>query len=333
MSDVAAIVLTVGEQTTGRALASLRAQTLPVDEVVIVDGVRPFHRAFNSGADRVSAPFFVQVDADMVLDPDCVEALRAQMSPTTGIAVGALRDPLMGTIAGVKMFRSSCLEGLRLRDTIGPEVDLYRTLGRLGWLTTYLTGHGLRPMRGPTLGAHLPEYTLDYAFGTYYMLGSMYAHSPDGRGLRWRFTGLRRAAHPMAPVARMAMAHGFLRAETRDIGKPRPRTADAAFLRRLVVRAPHTRVAPRTIRRLMALAIEPLFEAFRELGASLRAASPAALLGCMRVLGQTDEPRSHLAELALGSGALATPAQGGIPVAFERLAATWATEQALERAA
>src|SRR5437763_598224 len=119
MSDVCAVVLTLGEQTTGRALRSLEAQTLPVEEVVIVDGVRPFHRAFNDGADRVPTPFFVQVDADMVLDPACVEVLRSAMAPRIGIAVGALRDPLMGKIAGVKMFRRSCLETLPLRDTVG----------------------------------------------------------------------------------------------------------------------------------------------------------------------------------------------------------------------
>lgn len=336
MSDVGAVVFTLGEQTTSRALASLGAQTLAVEDVLIVDGVRPFHRAFNSGAERVSTPFFVQVDADMVLDPDCVEQLRGGIAPRVGIAVVALRDPLMGRIAGVKMFRRSCLEALRLRDTIGPEIDLYVTLARLGWLTRWLTGHGRRSMRGPTLGAHRPDYSVDYVFGTCYLLGRLFAQREDPSALGWRFTRLRRTAHPMAPVARIAMARGILGCETRDMAKPRPGTADAAFLRRLVVTPPDASFAPGCIRRLTALATEPLVEAFHELGASLRIASHAGLRGCLRVLGETDHPRSLLAEVALGGGALATsppPARRGTPVAFEQLAEAWAADDPLERAA
>jgi hypothetical protein len=52
----------------------------------------------------------VQVDADMVLDPDCFERLRQAMDDDVGMAVGALRDPLLGPIAGVK---------IRLGDTPG----------------------------------------------------------------------------------------------------------------------------------------------------------------------------------------------------------------------
>jgi len=324
VSDVSAVVLALGEETKGRALRSLGAQTLPVEDVVIVDGVRPFHRAFNTGADRVRTPFFVQVDADMVLDPECVEVLRSAMGSRTGIAVGALRDPLMGRIAGVKVFRRSCLETLRLRDTVGPETDHYLALGRLGWLTECLTG--------ATLGAHRPDYTLAYVFGTYYLLGRMYAHRSDARALRWRYSRLRRAAHPLAPVARLAMAHGILGSETRDFAKPRPRIADSTFLACLVARSPDASVTHRRVRRLMARASEPLFEAFSALGASLRASSHEGLRAYLRVLGDIDHSRSLLAEVALGAGALALMPRG-MPVAFNRLAEAWAALDPPERPA
>jgi hypothetical protein len=190
-------------------------------------------------------------------------------------------------------------------------------------------------MRGPTLGTHCPDYTVDYVFGTYYLLGRLYAHREDARALRWRFTQLRRTAHPMAPVARLAMARGIFGSETRDIAKPRPRAADSAFLHRLVVSPEDASVAPGRIQRLMALATEPLFEAFHQLGASLRLASLAGLRVCLRVLGETDHPSSFLAEVALGGGALATspPTPRGIPVALERLAEAWASAVSLEHMA
>jgi hypothetical protein len=303
-SDVGAVVLSLGEPTTGRALASLREQTLPVEDVVIVEGVSPFHRALNAGVARSTKPFVVQVDADMVLDPHCTEVLRHAMAPNVGIAVGALRDPLVGTIAGVKMFRRECFRDLQLRDTIAPEVDFYVELGELGWRTMYLTGHGPRRPPAPTIGDHRPAYTADYVFGTYHPLGTRYVHRADLRGLIWRLRQLRSSSHAMAPVARVAMGHGVFAGETRDVAKPSPSAADSRFLRELAA-TPEAHVSPRRVRRLLALAPQPLVDGFRELGASLRKSSHARFRGCLRLLAEADHRGSLLAEVALCDGALA----------------------------
>lgn len=304
MSDVAAVVLTLGERTTSRAVASLRAQTLPPDDMTVVKGLAPFHRALNAGAERVTTPFFVQVDADMVLDAHCFETLRHAMAPNVGIAVGALRDPLMGTIAGVKMFRRDCFRELRLRDTLAPEVDFYRSLERRGWRTRYVIGHARRRAPVGTLGEHSPEYTADYVFGTYYLLGARYVRQGDMHGLAWRLRQLRHSSHAMAPVARLAMSHGVFGRESRDVAKPRPSPVDSKLLHELAG-IPHADVRPREIRRLLALGPQPLFAGFRELGASLRATSAARLRGFLRLLAETNHERSLLAEVGLGHGALA----------------------------
>ena len=60
-------------------------------EIISVAGVRPFYRALAAGAARVTTPFFIQVDADMVLDEACIERLRDAMTPEIGITVGQLR--------------------------------------------------------------------------------------------------------------------------------------------------------------------------------------------------------------------------------------------------
>jgi hypothetical protein len=331
VSDVSAVVLTLGEETTDRALASVKAQTLPVEQLVMVDRVRPFHLAFNEGAERTRTPFFVQVDADMVLDPDCIQRLRNAIGARTGIAVGALRDPLMGTIAGVKMFRTSCVETVRLRDTVAPEIDHWVALGRRGWVTECLTGRDRRSVDGATLGAHRPNYTVDYVFGTFYRLGRQYAHREDARALRWRYSRLRSSPHPLAPVGRIAMAHGILGRETRDFAKPCPRTDDSVFLGRLA-RSSEDGPVHGQVHRLLALATEPLFDSFHAIGASLRATSHASLRACLRALGDIDSSGSLVAEVALGSGALA-PSPSGIPAALERLAETWAALDTRELAA
>jgi hypothetical protein len=287
-------VLTLGEATTSRALESVRAQTQPVDELVVIDGVTPFHRALNSGAAGVGTPFFVQVDADMVLDPDCFETLRRVMSPGVGIAVGALRDPLGGRIAGVKMFRRECFRDGGLRDRPAPEVDFYTGLARAGWLTRYVVERA-------TLGAHEPACDPDYVFGTYYMLGARYAHRGDVRGLQWRLGQLRRSSHPLAPAARIAIGHGTTGRLTCDAPKPRPPAAAAKLLRELA-HGPEAAVSEAELRDLLSLRPPRLVHGFREHGAALRA---DRLRGSLRVLGEIHSRSSLLAEVALGHGALA----------------------------
>jgi hypothetical protein len=199
VADVGAVVLTVGEATTGRALASLTAQTLPLEEIEVVAGVRPFHRALTAGAEAITTPYVLQVDADMVLDPDCAEVLRAAMTPGVGIAVGLLRDALMGTVVGVKLFRRECFDLVPHRDVLAPEVDFYERLDRLGWQTRYLLRH---------LGDHAPDDSAELVYGRYYLLGARYASRDDPRGLAWRHDRLAHSRHPMAGVARLALGHG-----------------------------------------------------------------------------------------------------------------------------
>lgn len=294
MSDVAAVLLSLGEQTTARALASIREQTYPLDELVLIDGVRPFHRALNKGAARACAPFFVQVDADMVLDPDCFETLRRAMKPDVGIAVGALRDPLGGRIAGVKMFRRECFSLGGLRDRPAPEVDFYTGLARAGWHTACVVERA-------TLGAHEPPYDPGYVFGTYYMLGARYAHRGDFRALQWRLGHLRRSSHSMAPAARIAMCHGTGGQVTRDEAKPQP-SADASRLLHELIHAPEADVSRSELRDLLRQRPPSLFESFHAYGA---AAGGGHLRGCLRVLGEIDHWSSLLGEVALGHGALA----------------------------
>lgn len=93
MRDVTAVVLSIGEPYTERALASLRRQTLTAAETIVVRDVSPFHCALNKGAAQVRTPFFLHVDADMVLDENCIAALRPLMTDRVGMVQGRLRDP------------------------------------------------------------------------------------------------------------------------------------------------------------------------------------------------------------------------------------------------
>jgi hypothetical protein len=216
--DVTAVLLTIGEETTGRARASILHQTLQPAEIVTVSGVTPFFRALREGVARVTTPFLLQVDADMVLDDTCLERLRGGMTAETGIAVGQLRDPLIGTIAGIKLFRRECFEEVSLRNTVAPDVDFYVDLGGKGWLTQHVLSYGPGDALH-TFGDHLPDFTPAYTWATYTLLGCRNISRNNIPSLLWRYGALRRSRHPMARPARVALLAGVFLDEDRDVPK------------------------------------------------------------------------------------------------------------------
>jgi glycosyltransferase involved in cell wall biosynthesis len=217
-SDVSAVVLTIGEPTTQRALDSLTRQTLRPAEVVIVKDVRPIHKAINEGAARVTTPFFVQVDSDMVLDPDCIEQLRKRMRPKMGEVVGMLRDPLMGQVMGVKLYRTECFRQVSMPDSITPDTDHYQLIRARGWKGT-LARRGLRTRLNEVLalGEHSPSYTPDYTYHKYLLEGRRYHYRQSHLGIRWHFAKLERSTHRSALIAQIGLAHGVFLDSSEDL--------------------------------------------------------------------------------------------------------------------
>ena len=96
MKDITAVVLTLGDETTQRAIDSLERQTVLPEETIIIGNVTPFHKAINLGASKVKTPFIIQVNSDMILDENCLEDPRKSMADNVGVVIGQLMDPLMG---------------------------------------------------------------------------------------------------------------------------------------------------------------------------------------------------------------------------------------------
>jgi hypothetical protein len=221
-SDVSAVVLTSGEPTTRAAIDSLDRQTLIPDKVIVVRNVRPFHRALNDGATQVKCEFFVQVDADMVLDSCCIAKLRSGMRHATGIVVGQLRDPLIGRVVGIKLVRTSCFRQFRFKDSISPDTDFVEAIATRGWKTRYV---GRPRWTGSdawtTLGEHRPSYTPAYTYRKYLLEGRRYSYRRSLDGIRWHFARLEAGNHPSALIAQIALAQGiFLTTETDQLGLP-----------------------------------------------------------------------------------------------------------------
>jgi hypothetical protein len=227
--DVTAVVLTIGEPTTARAVASVERQTLPVRTTTVVSGVTPFHRALNVGAARTSTPFFVQVDADMVLDPDCVERLAACVPDNVGLVVGQLRDPLYGRVTGIKLFRTECARRHPFADSISPDTDFTAEIGRAGWATIYALRHGPAPEHWHTFGEHDPSYGPLYTYAKHTLEGRRLRYRGAARAVEYQLGRLRASAHPQALTAQIALAHGLCLDGDADLLSPYAEDRD--FLR------------------------------------------------------------------------------------------------------
>ena len=219
-SDVTALVLSVGEPTTDRAIASVERQTVMPREIIVIRDLRPFHRALNAGAVKVRTPYFVQVDADMILDPTCIGRLWAEMNDDAGIVVGHLRDELIGDVVGIKMFRTRCFEALGFRNSISPDTDFGKDIAEAGWKTVYAGAPAERDSEDWAMfGDHRPDYTIEYTYKKYLLEGRRYRYRDRIGGIRWHFGRLETSRHPAALAAQIALARGiFLALEDDQLG-------------------------------------------------------------------------------------------------------------------
>lgn len=236
MSDVTAVVLTMGEDITQRAIESLAKQTLLPEEIIVINNVSPFHKALNQGAAQVKTEFFVQVDSDMILDPKCLSTLRSLITDNIGITVGALRDPLIGRTIGIKLFRTACFKGITFTDTISPDTDFMAQIASKGWKTIY--AHDFVPQDESisyTLGEHKPNYTPLYTFRKYILEGRRYRYREVPKAFKAMLERLECSSHEMALIAQIAMAQGLFLPEEKDLLKPLSNNPEFDLLEKFLV--------------------------------------------------------------------------------------------------
>jgi hypothetical protein len=304
MPEVTAVVLSIGEPTTARAVESVRKQTRPVSNIVLVQGVTPFHRALNQGASDVAAPFFIQVDADMVLDLDCVERLAACLTDTVGLVTGFLRDPLYGRIEAVKLFRTACVRRHPFRDSLSPDTDFVADIAREGWADVYALRHsGRTDSEWHTFGDHDPGYTRLYTYAKHVVEGRRWRYRRNAVGLQHQLHRLYESAHPAAPIASVALAHGvFLDREGDLLGRYRE-DADFRRLTALLDGGPEVDDGTGLERPPLAWLPKTTFRRSCQLGISLgRARRARRFQRLLHDLASRRHPWSFLAQIGLCHG-------------------------------
>ena len=299
MSDVSAVVLTMGEVTTALAVERVRAQDVPLHEVIVVENVAPFSRALNQGAARVSTPFLLQVDADMILDPHCVATLLRGMHDDTAIVVGELRDALEGQVVGVKLFRSACYSALGgMPDTISPDTDFSVCATRVGWRIACVDS-------SITVGEHRPAYEPAYTHRKYLLEGARYRHRGARAGLFQRMGRLEQSSHPMRHLAQLALGEGFFQPRANDALDRRGKDERGELLTRWLDGSSR---ASESLDVLMPLAgharLKTVYEHFLALGRRLRDAdAPATVRDVLDALTNSRHDwRALVGKIALAHG-------------------------------
>ena len=300
MSDVSAVLLTMGESTAERALASVTRQTALPCETIVVEGVAPYSRAVNSAVSRVSSEFTILVDSDMILDENCFSDLRAGVADRVGIVTGNLRDPILGRIQGIKLLRTRCVRERGYPDSLSPDVDFQKGLAERSWLGVHAIRHGGRFPH--TFGEHRPDYTPSYAFGRFYVQGVRERYRRTGFNLRETMPRLAASEHPCRVVALLGLARGTFALADLDTRRPYTENPDFEILRELQEARGDAKGEVLTLPPLDS-DLRSIFRTFLNHGALLREAGTyTALAEQLTELAACTELASWIAALALGHG-------------------------------
>ena len=304
MSKVTAIVLTIGEDTTMRAIDSIKKQTLSPDQIIVIKNVTPFHKALNLGVSKVKTDLFIQVDSDMVLDNYCIEALRKCMEENVGIVAGHLRDPLIGRVTSIKMFRKECFQNVQFKNSISPDTDFRSDILKYGWTTVYALSFLDTPKRlWHTFGEHKPVYTQHYTYSKYLLEGNRYRYRKALGGLQWHIGELQNSNHSVSLIALIALSHGIFLENRSDMLKPYAKNKDFVFLKRFLITKGDYSINKLATFSFFIFNHKRVFKKYYKLGIALRKTNSfPSFKHCMDILKESHDVSAWIAKVGLCQG-------------------------------
>ena len=212
-SNISAVVLTIGEATFSECIERLKNQTLPLDEIIVIENNYVLHEAYNEGVQRVKTDYFLQCDADMLTDPDCVEVLMGAFNDDIGVSIGYLKDELLGEVQAIKLFRTSCNRGRPFAEGVTTDTDAISEMRTQGYKVAFAKREGSKHGHSDdVLAEHCPDYNNQtYTFGRFMRLGAQIRQRYCYDEYHSCLQSLKESHHPMADVALAAFCHGFFK--------------------------------------------------------------------------------------------------------------------------
>jgi len=152
LDDLTVYIISSGEDTENDCVAALQAQSCSF-KIEFIRNVCPMSKAFQSMPDRCSTKFFLQVDADMILEKEAVYKLYTAIvnSPFWIYCItGQLFEEGFGVGGAVKCWKKSLFNFISFRNKRTVDRDLYSRLRWFGLRTRKITD---------VLGIHRPRHS------------------------------------------------------------------------------------------------------------------------------------------------------------------------------
>lgn len=167
-SEITAVIITFEPNHLFDAcLESVKSQNLLPCKIEVVKNIAPASSASQAALELVKTPYYVSVDGDMVLHPTCFERLYFihKRNMHCGEALASLRDPIMGKINGVRMYRTQPVREIGFIMPFGEKChDRY--------MTSKLLGRGFDSIdSGIVEGIHHPVYLDHEVFWKFRFIG------------------------------------------------------------------------------------------------------------------------------------------------------------------
>jgi GT2 family glycosyltransferase/glycosyltransferase involved in cell wall biosynthesis/SAM-dependent methyltransferase len=202
-------VLTVDDPVLPACKAALDAQQGTMFRLEIIRNVCPFSAAAQRMIRDCRTDYFIQVDEDMILQPDAVAAMEAVMAAAPDdvgmICFHLFDDDRDLPIQGVKIYRTALMKSLIFQDVKASEMDLLEQMGRRGiqWI--------LHP---DVKGRHGTSYTVDSIYRRYKTM-----YEKDIRqwnvltsDIRRKADAYRQTGDPLQLFALLGAVHGIINA-------------------------------------------------------------------------------------------------------------------------
>lgn len=178
-AKVTVFFITTGEEIAARSWEELGRQDCTF-QLKRIENVAPMSRAFQSMVEQCNTPYFVQVDADMVLKHTAIRCLYERIvrePPEVFMYAFMLWDAHLGRgIFGVKIYRTELMKRATYHDVQSCEQDHMKQLEAMG-LRYAIPGWDdatLRPSSPQVQGAHGLSYDPRGAYERYLDLTEKY---------------------------------------------------------------------------------------------------------------------------------------------------------------
>jgi|WetSurSiteA1Bulk_404760.scaffolds.fasta_scaffold16053_2 MoaA/NifB/PqqE/SkfB family radical SAM enzyme len=164
MNDLTVFLLSTGEPSTDECKRLLKAQDISF-ELKAITNIAPMNVAFQAMLDQCETPYFVQVDADMMLRPHAIrtlfEAMQAARKEVSEVVGWLWGDAEHMPIQGIKIYRHGVVKRFPYQSSFSCEMLVVEQMKAAGYVVESMP---LPAGLDGCLGTHFSLQTPEMAF-------------------------------------------------------------------------------------------------------------------------------------------------------------------------